>query len=102
VKSARLQTSLIGRKVHLLTDAEAKMTTERWQERIWTASGTWRYSNMQLGDYDGKVTRTYQYKPTPGEARSDLQSDAEREHGHNVTVDRVVVCEVVTTHLFDA
>jgi len=78
------------------------MASERHSERTWTASGTWHYSNMQPSPYDGKVTRTYQYRPDPTEARSDLENDAVGERGHHVTVGCVAVREVLTTHLFDA
>ena len=78
------------------------MASEQQLGRTWTASGTWHYSNMKPSDYDGKVSRAYQYRPTPTEARLDLLNDAMREHGHHVTVGRVVVCEVLVTHLFDA
>jgi hypothetical protein len=78
------------------------MASEQPLVRTWMASGTWRYSNIQTSDDDGTVTHTYQYRPEPTEARSDLENDAMREHGYNVTVGRVVVCEVLMTHLFDA
>jgi hypothetical protein len=78
------------------------VATERWSERTWTASGKWRYSNMKSSHFDGKVTRTYQYLPTPAEVRLDLQDKAVQENGQNAMVYEVFVCEVVTTHLFDA
>jgi hypothetical protein len=75
---------------------------ERWSETTWTAAGTWRYSDMQSSLYDEMVSHTYKYKPTPEEARSDLQTDVINHYGHNTTVERICVCEVVTKHLFDA
>ena len=72
------------------------------EERTWRASGGWRYNDRDQGVYNGTVTRTYQYKPTPAEVRLDLQADATQENGQNVTVGRIYVHEVLTALIFEA
>ena len=76
--------------------------TLKQPEKTWEARGVWRYDTMVPSSYDGKISRTYQYRPTPTEVRSDLETDVTEEHGPHTVVDRIAVFEVVTTHLFDA